>query len=161
MLQVIQCSATALCIWHKTAFNTELFEQEQNVSKKYQNRNNCVSRSRYSIRLQGVMSFPCSAVESSNVSVWCHIIHISICLCNIIYRQHSSTWELTEGRHDEDDHVTAESIELCVEPQPQHWGSDFMNFMTFLLSPSSRHVYWRNIHWVVSRGDPLSAAPGV
>ena len=38
--------------------------------------------------------------------------NISICLCNIIYRQHSSTWELTEARHDEDDQVTAENIEL-------------------------------------------------
>ena len=38
--------------------------------------------------------------------------NISICLCNIIYRQHSSTWELTEARHDEDDQVTAERTEL-------------------------------------------------
>ena len=75
------------------------------------------------------------------VSIECLMSYnISICLCNIIYRQHSSTWELTEGRQDKADHVTSESIKLhmcCVEPQHQYWwGSDLMNYMTFLRPPS-------------------------
>ena len=63
--------------------------------------------------------------------------NISICLCNIIYRQHSSTWELTEGRHDEDDHVTAESIELCVECRASASALRFWLYELYDVSPLS------------------------
>ena len=83
--------------------------------KKYKNWTNCVSHCKQVILYLQLATCHSPALFR-RVSIECLMSYnISICLCNIIYRQHSSTWELTEGRHDKTDHVTSESIScMCV-----------------------------------------------
>ena len=104
---------------------------------------------------------PLACLELECVSVWCHIIFLFVFV--ILFTGSIPQPENWQRR----DMTRMIRLPLrrssCVASVMRFWLDDCPPVSPLLSSPapSSRHVYWRNIHWVVSRGDPLSATPGV